>query len=92
MDSFTEQDRSRAIDTLRNTDAMNTRLETIERRQRIMAHRIRRLPVTTTQAIVGSLSKRAAIVLGIGIVLGSALGGAALELVRRLIASLLTVH
>lgn len=100
MDAFTEADRDRAIDTMRATESssakldelrrgMHARLDTIERRQRTMA---RRMPTKTAKAIVDSLSKRAALLLGIGIMLGSALGGAAIELARRLIASALGVH
>jgi hypothetical protein len=65
---------------------MHARLQAIERRQRIAARRQRALPAAVSAAIASSLTKRAAIVLGIGIMLGSALGGAAIELGRRLLA------
>ena len=85
MESFTDADRERSIE-------MYGMLQAIERRQRIAARRQRELPETLSRTMAAALTKRAALVLGIGIMLGSALGGAALELARRLIALALGAH
>jgi hypothetical protein len=71
---------------------MLARLETLERRQRVMARRQLHMPAAVAKSMASLLSKRVAIVLGVGIMLGSALGGAALELARRLLAWALAVH
>jgi len=78
VDSFTEADRDRMRE-------MVTRLDTVERRQRITLRRVKAVPELTAAAIVKAVAKRGLILIGVGIALGSALGGAGIELVRAAI-------
>jgi len=65
------------------------RIEILERGQRISLKRIRRLPDLTATAIVKAVSKRAMILIGLGIALGSLLGGAGIEVARKVAAAAL---
>lgn len=86
MDSFTSEDRERLID-------VDSRVGALERSQRISLRRLRRLPDHTATAIVKAVSRRVLIWVGIGIVLGSLLGGSGIELVRAMIPTILkAVH
>ena len=67
--------------------AMNGRIELLARGQRVSLKRLRRLPDLTATAIVRAVSKRALILIGLGIAIGSALGGAGIELAKSLVAS-----
>lgn len=51
---------------------------------------IRRLPRRTTHAILRALSRRALVLIGVGIVIGSALGGAGMAVARTLFLKMLT--
>lgn len=68
---------------------MMERIEILERGQRISLKRIRRLPDLTATAIVKAVSKRAMILIGLGIALGSLLGGAGIEVARKVAAAAL---
>jgi hypothetical protein len=71
---------------------MATRSGALERNQRVSLRRIRRLPDLTATAIVQAVGKRALLLIGAGIAIGSALGGAGIELVRSLILQYLARH
>jgi len=68
---------------------MMERIEHLERGQRISLKRIRRLPDLTATAIVKAVSKRALFLIGVGIALGSLLGGAGIEVARKMVAAAL---
>lgn len=70
---------------------MATRIAAIERGQRVSLRRIRRLPDLTATAIVKAVGRRALILIGIGIALGSALGSVGIELVRAIGAAFIPV-
>jgi len=70
---------------------MSARLDFLARSQQVSLRRLRRLPDLTATAIVAAVSKRVLIFLGIGIALGSALGGAGVEVARKLVAIALGV-
>lgn len=63
------------------------RLALLERNQRISLRRMRRLPDLTATAMVKAVSKRALFFIGLGIAIGSALGGAGIELAKTLVAT-----
>lgn len=92
MESFTEADRNRAIRTMGLTESVNARLDSLERGQRQILRRQRRVAPAVAKAISQTITRRAAVLLGVGVMIGSALGGAAIELVRRLFALALTGH
>lgn len=87
MDAFTDADRDRAIASLSLTQNVIARMETLERGQRMMLRRQRRVPTAVGKHIAEAISKKAALLIAVGIVIGSALGGAAMELARQLILS-----
>jgi len=89
VDGFTEGDRDRTIEIEKGITAMNGRLELLERDQRVSLKRIRRLPDLTATAIVKAVSKRALFLIGLGIALGSLLGGAGIEVARKMVAAAL---
>jgi hypothetical protein len=91
VDGFNDDDRLRSIENVSRLDAMSDRLDSLARSQQVSLRRLRRLPDLTATAIVAAVSKRALIFLGIGIALGSALGGAGVELARKLVAIALGV-
>jgi hypothetical protein len=62
------------------------RLELLERGQRVSLRRIRRLPDLTATAIVNAITRRALVYIGVGIAIGSAFGGAGIELAKKAIA------
>lgn len=62
----------------------------LERGQRVSLRRIRRLPDLTATAIVQAVGKRALILIGVGMAIGSALGGAGTELVRAAVSRWIT--
>ena len=64
---------------------MNGRLGLLERGQRISLRRLRRVPNLTATSIVRAVSRRALVLIGLGIALGSLLGGAGIELARKLV-------
>jgi hypothetical protein len=68
------------------------RLAALERGQRVSLRRIRRLPDLTATAIVLAVSKRALLLIGIGIAIGSALGGAGIEVARQMVAKAMGGH
>ncbi len=68
---------------------MAERLEQIERGQRRIALRQRHMPARVTKALTEAMTRRAALLIAAGIILGSALGGAAMELARKLVTSVL---
>lgn len=78
MDAFTEADRERALETLRL-------LEDNRRQLRAMPRRVARRVVT-------SVSKRALILIGLGMMLGSLLGGAASGVAREMVIRALGGH
>lgn len=53
----------------------------------VSLRRLRRTPDLTATAIIQAINKRALVLVGIGIAIGSALGGAGFELARRVIVS-----
>lgn len=89
---YTDADRERAIAILRKVEHVSTRLETVERQQRRTLRYQRAVAPTVAKAIVGAVSKRAALLLAAGMMLGSALGGAAMELARKLVVTALAGH
>lgn len=68
---------------------MATRIASLEKAQRVSLRRIRRLPDLTATAIVKAVGRRAFILIGAGIAIGSALGGVGIELVRAVAASII---
>lgn len=82
MDGFTDADRTRAIEMAQYLATMTTRLARIEYRQSVVARRVRRLPKLVANEVVRGISKRTMILIGMGIAIGSALGGVGIELVR----------
>jgi uncharacterized protein involved in exopolysaccharide biosynthesis len=92
VEAFTEADRERTISIQRRTDSMAARLESIERRQRSALRHQRTIAPAVAKAIAGAISRRAVFLLAAGMVLGSALGGAAMELARKLVLSALAGH
>ncbi len=89
VEGFNERDRERAIHLETGLSEMSDRIALLERGQRVGLRRIRKLPDLTAAAIVRAISKRALILIGIGIAIGSALGGAGIELAKALVASAL---
>lgn len=83
MDGFNDDDRRAAIATEARIAAMAAQLEQLERTQLAALRRIRRLPDLTAAAIVAAVSKRALFLIGLGIAVGSALGGAGVEVARK---------
>ena len=71
---------------------MNARLEQVLRGQRYERRALRRVPAKTAAEITSSVSKRSAILIGVGVMVGSALGGAGSELVRKIVLTLFGVH
>jgi hypothetical protein len=71
----------------RDWEGLMERLTALERSQRVSLRRIRRLPDLTATAIVKAVGKRAMFLIGVGIAIGSALGGAGIEVARKLVAS-----
>ena len=69
---------------------MRTALAGLERGQRVSLRRMRRLPDLTATCIVRAVGKRALILIGIGMALGSAAGGATTELIRAAVAKWIT--
>jgi len=82
VDQFNDGDRERIRE-------MIGRIELLERGQRVSLRRIRRLPDLTATAMVRAVSKRALVLIGLGIAIGSVLGGAGFEAARKLISSAL---
>lgn len=78
MDGFTDADR-------RKQEEHGEMIAALERNQRVSLRRIRRLPDLTATAIVQAVGKRALILIGIGMAIGSTLGGVGTELVRALV-------
>lgn len=66
--------------------------ESVDLELAMLSRRQRRLPVMVARAVMKTASRRAAIVLGIGVLLGQALGAGAGELVRRAFSYLLGNH
>lgn len=105
MDGFTEADRERMLESLRNDGAhaaqleqlrrtMGQKLDTLEANQRrTMRRQARVAPVDRiADAIEAKIRRRWLLVLGAGMMLGSALGGATGEIVRKLVQNALGVH
>jgi hypothetical protein len=68
-----------------------TTLAEVRKGQRVSLRRIRRLPDLTATAIVRAVSRRSLVLIGIGIAIGSAAGGAGIELVRKWFAAYLNL-
>lgn len=68
---------------------MSTRIAQLEQGQRVIAKRVRRLPAIVSAEILRAVSKRTLILIGLGMALGSALGGAGIELVRAGVAQVI---
>lgn len=90
MDGFSDADRTRSIDTDQAVATMSTQIAALERNQRVSLRRIRRLPDLTATAIVQAVGKRALLLIGAGIAIGSALGGVGTELVRAIVSKWIT--
>lgn len=86
MDGFNQDDRRDASEAYNRIEAMSEQIARLERGQRVSLRRLRRLPDLTAAAIVAAVSKRALLLIGLGIALGSLLGGAGIEVARRLAA------
>lgn len=71
---------------------MSAKIEQVLRGQRYERRALRRVPSKTAAEITSSVSKRAAILIGVGVMVGSALGGAGSELVRKIALALFGVH
>jgi uncharacterized protein involved in exopolysaccharide biosynthesis len=68
---------------------MAQRLVSLERGQRAIMRRQRAIAPAVARSITSAVSRRAALLLAAGMMLGSALGGAAMELARKLVATAL---
>jgi hypothetical protein len=90
VDGFSDADRTRSIDTDQAVATMSTQIAALERNQRVSLRRIRRLPDLTATAIVQAVGKRALLLIGAGIAIGSALGGVGTELVRAIVSKWIT--
>lgn len=86
MEGFTDADRYRAIETDKAIAEMSAELAAVKQGQRVSLRRIRRLPDLTATAIAQAVGKRALLLIGAGIAIGSALGGVGTELARALAA------
>lgn len=95
MDGFNDDDRRYAMELEARLQTMSDRLTLLEQGQRVSLRRIRRLPDLTATAIVlavgRSVGKKALLLIGLGIALGAALGGAGAALVQRIVAWALKV-
>jgi electron transfer flavoprotein alpha subunit len=95
VDGFNDDDRRYAMELEARLQTMSDRLTLLEQGQRVSLRRIRRLPDLTATAIVlavgRSVGKKALLLIGLGIALGAALGGAGAALVQRIVAWALKV-
>jgi hypothetical protein len=89
VEGFNEGDRERARELEAAVKEIATQLVDVRRGQRVSLKRMRRLPDITATAIVRAVGKRALLLIGIGIGLGSLLGGAGFEVARKLVVSVL---
>lgn len=90
MEQFSDNDRERTIDLLRKLEAVDAKVDRMLDRQAHTMRLQRRLAKTITSEVVkqitASVSKRALFLIGLGMMIGSAMGGAAMELARQLVA------
>lgn len=83
---YTDSDRQRAIDTLARVEDAVQAIETLRTETKAG---MRRIPRRTTRVLSQALSRRALVLVGVGLVLGSALGGAGMAVARALFLKLL---